>query len=99
MAALDHNLAITASGALYTWGYGGHGQLGHGDQLIQYLPKRIEGLQGVCCVAAGGAHSIAIAKDGTALGWGYGEDTALGLQLTDHQLTPLDYNELRLAVP
>ena len=53
----------------------------------------------MCCVAAGVGHSIAIAKDGTAHGWGYGEDTALGLQLTDDQLTPLDYKELRLAVP
>lgn len=57
------------------------------------------GLQGVCCVAAGARHTVAIAKDGTAHGWGVGEDETLGLQLTGNQTTPLEYEELQLAMP
>ena len=100
MAASDyHSLAITQTSALYAWGEGGRGQLGHGDQDDQLLPKRVEGLQGVCCVVAGPAHTVVITKNGTAHGWGVGEDETLGLQLTDHQMKPLEYKELRLAVP
>ena len=61
-------------------------------------------MQDVCCAAAGSYHSLAIARDGTAHGWGIGADFAgaipvLGLQLTENQTTPLECNELRLAVP
>ena len=93
-----HSLAVTHSGALYSWGWGGYGQLGHGDEENQLLPKRVEGLQSVCCVAAA-YHTVALAKDGTAHGWGVCEDEALGLQLTENRNTPLEYKELRLALP
>jgi len=39
----DHSLARTADGAVWSWGYGGHGLLGHGDEQNQLLPKKIEG--------------------------------------------------------
>ena len=56
-------------------------------------------LQGVSCAVSGGGHNIAVAEDGTAHGWGWGEDETLGLQLIENQMTPLEYKELRLAVP
>ena len=38
--------AITASGALYTWGHGGHGRLGHGPRFSAkdccYTPRQVE---------------------------------------------------------
>ena len=71
-AGQHYSLAITQSGALYSWGFGGNGQLGHGDDGHQLLPRQVAGLQGVCYVAAGAAHTVAIAKDGTAHGWGSG---------------------------
>jgi len=38
-----HSLAITADGAVFTWGKGEHGSLGHGEDLPnQLLPKTIE---------------------------------------------------------
>jgi len=38
-----HSIAITAVGAVFTWGKGGHGCLGHGEDLSdQLLPKKIE---------------------------------------------------------
>ena len=96
MAAGDnHSLAVTESGALYSWGRGSYGKLGHGDEEHQLLPKRVAGLQGVCCITAGASHAIAVAKNGTAHGWGVGRDAAfgpiLGLQLTNDQTTPLEY--------
>ena len=34
-------LAITADGAVWSWGQGGSGCLGHGDLSDQMLPKKI----------------------------------------------------------
>ena len=42
-AGEDHSLAITADGAVWSWGAGGLGRLGHGEDLSdQMLPKKIE---------------------------------------------------------
>ena len=75
-----HSLAITADGALWSWGYGGSGQLGHGDQQEQLLPKKIEAFAGrrVVAVSAGETHSIAITADGAVFTWGKGESGRLG---------------------
>ena len=56
-----HSLALTADGAVWSWGYGGSGRLGHGDQQNQLLPKKVEALAGrrVVAVSAGGLHSVA----------------------------------------
>ena len=40
-AGCDHGIAITADGGVWSWGSGGEGQLGHGDQQRQLLPKKI----------------------------------------------------------
>ena len=38
-----HSLALTADGAVYAWGLGERGCLGHGEDLShQLLPKKIE---------------------------------------------------------
>ena len=38
-----HSLALTAENAVFAWGQGGTGQLGHGEDLSdQLLPKKIE---------------------------------------------------------
>ena len=42
-AGIRHSLAITADGAVFTWGKGEDGCLGHGEDLSnQLLPKKIE---------------------------------------------------------
>ena len=76
----DHSLALTADGAVWSWGYGGQGRLGHGDQQNQLLPKKIEAFAGqrVVAVAAGDAHSLAITADGAVWSWGEGECGCLG---------------------
>ena len=55
-------------------------QLGHGDEQIQLLPKKIEAFAGrrVVALSAGRIHSIARAADGAIWSWGWGEDGCLG---------------------
>ena len=40
-AGTEHSLALTASGAVWSWGSGHNGQLGHGDWETQLLPKNM----------------------------------------------------------
>jgi alpha-tubulin suppressor-like RCC1 family protein len=37
-----HTLALTASGEVYSFGHGGCGQLGHGDQESSATPRRVD---------------------------------------------------------
>jgi len=86
----SHSLALTADGAVWSWGGGRGGRLGHGDQQDQLLPKKIEAFAGqrVVAVSAGDAHSLALTADGGAWSWGYGEYGQLGHSDTQHQLLP-----------
>ena len=79
-AGSSHSLALTADGAVWSWGEGIFGQLGHGDQQAQLLPKQVEALAGqrVIAVSAGYRHSLAITADGAVFTWGKGEDGCLG---------------------
>ena len=41
-AGYEHSLALTADGAVFTWGKGETGCLGHGEDLSnQLLPKKV----------------------------------------------------------
>jgi len=75
-----HSLATTADGAVWSWGMGGVGQLGHGDAQPHLLPKKVEAFAGQCVVAlsAGDYHSLALTADGAFFSWGKGEDGCLG---------------------
>ena len=46
-----HSLALTADGAVWSWGCGDSGRLGHGDTQWQLLPKKIEAFAGQRVVA------------------------------------------------
>ena len=63
-----HSLAITADGAVWSWGWGERGSLGHGDQQRQLLPKKVEALAGqsIVAVSAGSDHSLALQQIGRA---------------------------------
>ena len=89
-ASLGHSLAITADGAVWSWGDGGRGKLGHGDTQDQLLPKRIEALVGrrVVAVSAGYVHSLALTADGAVWSWGYGGWGRLGHGDQQDQLLP-----------
>jgi len=79
-AGARHSLATTADGAAWSWGSGGFGQLGHGDQQSQPLPKKVEAFAGrrVVAVSAGYSHNLAITADGAMWSWGSGGVGQLG---------------------
>ena len=72
--------ALTADGAVWSWGDGYFGKLGHGDEQNQLLPKKVEAFAGqrVVAVLTGAYHCLAITADGAVFTWGAGEDGCLG---------------------
>ncbi|XP_063053564.1 RCC1 domain-containing protein 1-like [Engraulis encrasicolus] len=76
-----HAVLLCASGAIYTWGNGSHGQLGHGGLVLEEEPRVVEALWGVPLrsVAAGGWHSACIGEGGDLYMWGWNESGQLGL--------------------
>jgi len=70
-AGHDHSIAITASGAVWSWGLGANGMLGHGDQQSRLLPKKVEAF-------AAQHHSLALTADGALWSWGGGDYGKLG---------------------
>ena len=95
---MPHSLALTADGALWSWGWGEDGTLGHGDEQSQPLPKKVEALaeRRVVAVSAGGAHSLAITADGAVLSWGEGASGQLGHGDQQDQLLPKKIEGLAL---
>jgi membrane protein implicated in regulation of membrane protease activity len=79
-AAIFHGLALTADGAVWSWGLGDFGPLGHGDEQSQLLPKKIEALAGrrVVTLSAHEDHSLALTADGAVFTWGVGALGRLG---------------------
>ena len=89
-AGNGHSVALTAGGAVWSWGSGGGGRLGHGDEQNQPLPKKVEAFAGqrVLAVSAGAYHSIARTADGAVWSWGNGAQGQLGHGDEQHQLLP-----------
>ncbi|KAH8068585.1 GTPase [Aureococcus anophagefferens] len=66
-----HTLALTASGEVYSFGHGGCGQLGHGDQESSATPRRVDALAGAFSPAASTTPWPSTA--GACYSWGAGE--------------------------
>ena len=71
-----HSLVVVQRGAVFSFGSGGYGKLGHGDEVNRLTPKWVEGLanERVVAVAAGARHSMAGTDRGGVYTWGAGED-------------------------
>jgi alpha-tubulin suppressor-like RCC1 family protein len=78
-AGSSHSMVLTSDGDAFTWGYGFHGQLGHGNRGNQLVPKRVEGLTNVMDIAAGDACSLAVVDAGSVYTWGFNYCGQLGL--------------------
>jgi len=94
-AGEDHSLVLSVGGDAYSFGLGGFGQLGHGDDRSQPLPKRIETLANVRAVAADRYHSLLLTESGIVYSFGNGSNGRLGLNNTDHQRYPQAIEALR----
>ncbi|XP_018519739.1 RCC1 domain-containing protein 1 [Lates calcarifer] len=77
----EHAILLCATGAVYTWGLGSHGQLGHGGLTSEEEPRAVEALWGMpmSCVATGGWHSVCVSDGGDLYVWGWNESGQLGL--------------------
>ena len=40
----EHSMALTSRGDLFTWGWGEHGNLGHGTKANEYYPRLVTNL-------------------------------------------------------
>ncbi|MDB6173843.1 MAG: chromosome condensation regulator [Chthoniobacteraceae bacterium] len=73
-----HNLALSSTGQVYSWGRAAEGQLGRAG--IAYTPAAVSGLASASGIAAGDMTSFAIrSSDGAVLAWGQNSLNALGL--------------------
>jgi alpha-tubulin suppressor-like RCC1 family protein len=83
----DSHTAVIANGALYTFGNGHGGRLGHGDEKNQFIPMKVEGLYNVTYVSCG-EHSTAVIANGALYTFGNGYEGRLGHGDEDNQLRP-----------
>jgi Regulator of chromosome condensation (RCC1) repeat len=80
VAASEHNLALTKTGALIAWGEGQFGELGNGGTGSSATPVSVSLPAGtkVTAVAVGAWHSLALTSTGKVLAWGFNMDGELG---------------------
>jgi alpha-tubulin suppressor-like RCC1 family protein len=77
-----HTCAVTSGGVVWSWGFGGRGQLGLGDFTTRATPSIVKGeLLGVHVrqVTCGAQFSVALSTDGKVYVWGSGSHYRLGL--------------------
>ena len=70
-----HTLALTAeAGAVFAWGSGLMGALGHGGRSNELLPRHVEGAPFATSVTAGKHHSAALCPESGGLVYTWGWD-------------------------
>ncbi|MGH9081230.1 MAG: hypothetical protein ACRDYE_14360 [Acidimicrobiales bacterium] len=79
-AGWDQTLALTSTGAVYTWGLNRYGELGDGTTTNRDFPVLVHLPVGVSvtAVAAGQYHSLAMTSTGAVYSWGNNADGQLG---------------------
>ena len=72
----SHTCCVTVDNKAFSWGYGGDGRLGHGDENDRLVPTLIENLKDIEVhdVICGELHSAAISLGGKVYTWGLGKD-------------------------
>ena len=68
-AGAEHTVICTAEGCVWTFGRGEYGQLGHGGNANEMVPRMVEGLVDVkvAQVAAGDTHTVICTAEGRVL--------------------------------
>ncbi|KOX68598.1 X-linked retinitis pigmentosa GTPase regulator like protein [Melipona quadrifasciata] len=72
VAGQYHSVALTADGRVFTWGWGVHGQLGHGNTDKKMTPTLVTSLLGTVIryISAGHAHTLALSTEGIVYAFG-----------------------------
>lgn len=72
VAGQYHSVALTADGRVFTWGWGVHGQLGHGNTDEKTTPTLVTSLLGVVIrsISAGHAHTLLLSTEGIVYAFG-----------------------------
>ena len=80
-----YTAALTEGGGVYTFGYGGVGNLGHGDTQSLRVTTRVSAAgfndERIVMLAAGGFHMVALSEEGHVYSWGQGRYGQLGYLL------------------
>lgn len=77
-AGLQHAMARKSDGTVWTWGYGGYGQLGNGSNSSQSNIVSVSGITTATAIDAGDNHSLAVLSNGTVWAWGNNDSGQLG---------------------
>jgi hypothetical protein len=86
---------VTLDGSVWTWGYGGNGELGIGNTSQSLIPVQVKGIGGtgflgnIIDVTTGEQHVMALKDDGTVYSWGLGTSGRLGINSTTKKNTPV----------
>ena len=75
-----HTICLTNKGEVFTFGWGEHGQLGHGNRDSCDHPQKVQALatKRVVQIAAGLCHTIVLSNEGEAFSFGGGSMGRLG---------------------
>ena len=90
-----HNCVLKNNGVARCWGYGGHGQLGHGNNLSSNIPVAVMSpnnqspLSQLQQISAGDHHTCAINDSGNVYCWGQGDRGQLGHGQMESTHTPV----------
>lgn len=105
-AAKYHSCALTASGQLYTWGFGRGGRLGHeafhvhsGMQAV-LEPRLVRSLEKVRVVSVSAAkhHTVCLSNSGDVWSWGNNKEGRLGYSGVDTQPSPRKVGSIKAKV-
>ena len=77
-AGLNFSMGLDSSGSIWTWGFGGNGELGLGDTTTRSSPVQVGTLTNWSKISAANGGWYAIKTDGTLWSCGYGARGALG---------------------
>ena len=95
----SHCAAITDNQALYTWGRGQHGRLGHGVTENEFFPRLVEAFVGVpvTAVACGDYHTLVATATNGLYAFGLGLSGRLGNGSEEDQYSPVQIISGNLA--